>query len=171
MRGNNAGIKTKTGGERERRPVVIRNRDIPLLTNVLPVMQMICKTEEMRQWQADRMTKITSNLTGMPGGKSQIGGFEQVLAVLSEIDDTHRQLCIEYTETLRKAENIINSIESMGMRAFVTMKYVMDVPDIEIRRELGMTLKRFYAARHCIEDAANMAGVKWNEKYTLRKEC
>ena len=169
MRSNNVGVQSKAEGE-ERKTVVIRNRDIPLLANVLPIMQMISKTEEMRRWQEERMTSITTHLSGMPGGRGVAGGFEETLALLSEIDESRKQLCAEYAETLTEAEAILNGIESVSMRAFVTMKYVMDVPDIQIRRELGMSLKRFYGAKRCIEDAEDMASVKWNEKYICGKQ-
>lgn len=45
-----------------------RNRDIPLLADVLPIMQAVCHIERQRDWQKDRMANITQHLTGMPGG-------------------------------------------------------------------------------------------------------
>ena len=49
-------------------PVVIRNRDIPVLADVLAIMQDVRMTEEQKAWQRDRLTNITPHLTGMPGG-------------------------------------------------------------------------------------------------------
>ena len=56
------------------------------------------------------------------------------------------------------------------MRTFVVMKYVMDVSDSEIRRELNMTKHGFYRARKCVEEASCMAAVKWQERYILVKD-
>lgn len=155
----------RTGG-----PVVIRNRDIPALAEVLATMQMIGRTEELRAWQREKMTSVTTRLTGMPGGRGGVAGFEQTLAELAEIDERQGQQCREYAEKLKRAEAILGGITSVTMKAFVLMKYVMDVPDVQIRRELGISLKRFYGAKKCIESAEDMASVRWSEKYICAKQ-
>lgn len=153
----------------ESQPVIfVRNKDIPLLADVLSVMQLVCKTEEIRQWQRERMVSITSHLTGMPGGRNSTKGFEDAFAALSETDEEYQRLCAEYASKLKAAQEIIDGIASDTMRAFVVMKYVMFVPDVEIRRELAMTRRRFDAAREGIENARSMKSVKWSERYTLR---
>ena len=151
------------------RPVEIRNKDIPLLADIFCIMQDIKQLEQRREWQQDRMFNITQHLTGMPGGGSP-RGLDEAFALLSEIDDEHKQRCKEYTRQLRRAQKILNNIESRSMRTFVVMKYVMDVSDSEIRRELNMTKHGFYRARKCVEEAPCMAAVKWQERYILVRD-
>ena len=155
--------KTAEGNE----PVKVRNKDIPLLANIFNIMQDIRQIEERREWQAGRLFNITQHLTGMPGGGTP-KGLDETFALLSEIDDEHKQRCKEYARQLRKAQKILNSIESHTMRTFVMMKYVMNVSDSEI--ELNMTKHGFYRARECVENASCMAAVKWQERYILVKD-
>ena len=161
-------METRGKDRGEAGTVVTRNEDIPVLASVLSVMQLVCKTEEIRRWQRERMVNITSHLTGMPGGRNSTKGFEDAFAALSETDEAHQRLCAEYAGKLKAAQAIIDGIASDAMRAFVVMKYVMFVPDVEIRRELSMTRRRFDAARECIENARNMKSAKWSERYALR---
>lgn len=156
------------GIEKEFKPVVIRNRDIPLLADVLPIMQEICQIEQRRDWQKDRMLNITQHLSGMPGGGGVPKGLDEAFALLSELDEEHEQRCRDYVRQLRAAQKILNRIESRSMRAFVVMKYVMDVPDSEIRQELNMSRTGFSRARRCVEDAESMSTVKWAERYIVR---
>ena len=161
-----------TGGgavEKEVKPVVVRNRDIPLLSDVFYIMQEVRLIEQRRDWQRDRMVNITQHLTGMPGGGGMPKGLDEAFALLSELDEEHEQRCKDYVRQLKAAQKILNGIESRSMRAFVTMKYVMNVPDTEIRRELNMTRTGFNRARRCVESAECMATVKWREKYILMK--
>lgn len=153
--------------EREQRPVTVKNRDIPLLSEILYIMQDICRIEERREWQHDRIFNITQHLTGMPGGGGLPRGYDETFALLSEMDEDHKAECREYVRQLRKAEKILNRIESRTMRTFVLMKYVMDVPDVKIRQELNMTWRGFDRARRAVEDAPNMAAVKWQERYIV----
>ena len=166
MRNDNFQISGSEGMEKEIKPVVIRNRDIPLLADVLSIMQEINQIEQRRDWQRDRMTNITQHLTGMPGG-GMPKGFDEAFALLSELDEEHEQRCKEYVRQLKAAQKILNGIESRSMRAFVTMKYVMNVPDTEIRQELNMTRTGFNRARRCVESAECMAAVKWRERFIL----
>jgi len=151
-------------------PVTIRNRDIPLLASVLSVMQDVCMVEQQRQWQRDRLTNITPRLTGMPGGGGLPKGLEEAFAAISELEENQANECIKYAEVMKKAQEILNGIESENMRTFVKMKYVFDTPDTDIRRELNMTRRGFDRARKCVEDAPNMASVKWQEKYVVAKK-
>lgn len=146
---------------------VIRNRDIPLLADVLCIMQEICQIERQRDWQRDRMLNITQHLTGMPGGGGQPKGLDEAFAMLSELDEEHEQRCKDYVRQLRAAQKILNGIVSRSMRTFVVMKYIMDVPDSEIRQELNMTRTGFNRARRCVENAKRMSDVKWQERYIL----
>lgn len=149
-------------------PVVVRNADIPLLSDVFYIMQEVCAVERRRDWQRERMYKITSNASGMPGGGG-VRGLDDAFARLAEIDEEHEKSCKEYVATLKKAEEILNGIQSQSMRTFVLMKYVMNAPDVEIRSELNMSRRGFERARRCIEGAENMAAVRWQERFTLKK--
>lgn len=147
----------------------VRNQDIPLLAEVLPVMQLVNRTEEMRQWQRSRPLRITANLTGMPRGGEALG-LDGVLDALDELDRQQARECREYAQVLRKAQKVLNGIESRTMRSFVLMKYVMGLPDAEVRREMNMTRRGFDRARRSVEDAPDMAAVKWQERYILEQK-
>lgn len=154
---------------REFQPVMIRNADIPLLADVLYIMQDVAMIEERRAWQRDRMTNITQHLTGMPGGGGVPHGLEDAFSLLSELDTEHEEQCAEYVKQLRQAQKILNGIQSHGLRTFVKLKYVFDVPDTEIRERLNMTRRGFEKARRAVEDAPTMRAVVWKEKYVLIK--
>lgn len=149
-------------------PVIVRNQDIPLLSEILYIMQDIAQLEKRRDWQRDRMVNITQHLSAAPSGWGH-KGFDEAFSALSEIDEEHETRCREYTRQLKKAQKILNSIESRTLRTFVLMKYVMDVPDIKIRQELNMTWRGFERARKAVESAPCMAAVKWQEKYIVRE--
>ena len=159
----------QTGEQREFSPTVIRNRDIPLLAEILYIMQEIRLIEEQRDWQHDRLTHITQHLTGMPGGGGQVHGYEDAFAKLSELDEQHEDQCKAYAAELKTAQGILNGIRSRAMRVFVLMKYVFDVTDTEIREELNMTRRGFEKAKRAVEDAPDMKHVKWQDKYVVLK--
>ena len=169
MRNDNIRIQRAEGVEKGIKPVVIRNRDIPLLADVLSIMQEICHIEQQRDWQHDRMLNITQHLTGMPGGGGTPKGLDEAFSLLSELDEEHEQRCKDYVRQLRAAQRILNGIESRSMRTFVMMKYIMNVPDTDIRQELNMTRTGFSRARRWIEDADCMASVKWVERFIIQK--
>lgn len=56
--------------------IKIRNRDIPVLQDVIYVMQEVRVLEIRRQWQRERMYSITQHLTGMPKQQGEHGGLE-----------------------------------------------------------------------------------------------
>lgn len=170
MRNGNVRIDNGDASDTEQKPVVIRNRDIPLLADVLYIMQEVRLIEQRRDWQRDRMLNITQHITGMPGGGGNPKGLDDAFALLSELDEAHEQRCKDYVRQMKTAQKILNGIESRSMRAFVTMKYVMNVSDSEIRQELNMTRTGFNRARRCVESADCMAAVKWRERYILT-EC
>ena len=155
--------------QRERPVIVVRNRDIPLLADVLPIMQEIKQIEQRRSWQRDRMENITQHISGTPGGGGVPKGLDEAFALLSELDEEHEQSCKEYVRRIKTAQEVLNCIQSQSMRTFVIMKYIMDVPDIEIRHELNMSRTAFSRARHCVENAERMSEVKWRDHYTLSK--
>ena len=151
-------------------PVAIRNRDIPLLAGILCIMQDICMVERRREWQHERLTNMTPHLTGMPGGGGIPKGLEDAFAVISELEEDQAKKCREYSDMLKKAEKILNGITNGGMRTFVEMKYVYDIADSDIRKELNMTRRGFDRAKKCVEEAPNMAAVKWQDKYVVMKK-
>lgn len=144
----------------------VRNRDLPLLAEVFDAMQLVTRTEELRDWQQARAAKITAHLTGMPrSGGAQ--GLDGVIAALDELDRDQAEACREYAMRLRHAQRILNGIESLSMRSFVLMRYVMHLPEAEIRRELNMTRWGYDRARRSVEEAPDMASVTWRERYIL----
>ncbi len=151
-------------------PVTIRNRDIPILSDVLCIMQEVRMAEERSAWQRDRLENITPHLTGMPGGGGLPKGMDEAFAAISELEETQAQECVKYAKTLKKAQEILNGIANQTMRTFVKMKYVFETPDTEIRKELNMTRRGFDRARKCVEDAPNMAAVRWQDKYIVAKK-
>lgn len=153
-----------------RKAIVVRNRDIPLLADILYIMQEICAIEQRRDWQKDRMYNITQHLTGMPGRKGGASGLDEAFALLSEIDEEHEEKCKEYVRQLKRAQRILNSIESRSMRSFVVMRYVMNMSDVEIRQELNLTRRGLERARRSVEEADCMGNVKWQERYILIRE-
>lgn len=169
MKNENERAAEKRPEERAPESVRVRNKDIPLLADIFCIMQEVCAIEHRRDWQRDRMYKITQAINGMPGGGSVPHGLDEAFAKLAEIDEEHEKSCKEYVRQLRAAERILNGIPSRSMRAFVLMKYVMDVPDVEIRQELNLTRRGFDRARRCIEEADNMSAVKWPERFILGK--
>ena len=146
---------------------LIRNRDIPKLQRVYYIMQDIVSLENRRDWQKDRMTNITSHLSGMPGGGGAKGGMEDAFARISDIEEKHRLLVKKYTRELRHAEQIINGIENENMRTFVMMMYVDNIPAVEVRERLNMTRRGFERAKTSVEQAVCMRDVVWHERYIL----
>ena len=161
---------TDTDLNKERGPIEVRNRDIPILAEVLSIMQDIKQIERRREWQRERMYSISYHLTGMPGGGGSPKGLDGAFVLLSQIDEEHEQRCRDYAMQVRKADRILQGIESPTMRAIVELKYVWDEPDAEIRRRLHLTRRGLERARRCIEEAPCMAEVKWREKYVLTSD-
>lgn len=148
----------------------VNNADIPLLADVLCIMQDVCQIEQRREWQQERMHNITQHLTGTVHGGGAKKGLDEAIALLSELDEEHEKLCIDYIRLLKEAQRILDGIESRSMRTFVMMKYVMHLPDKEIRKELNMTRWRFNMARNSVETAWCMADVKWKEYYVAAEK-
>ena len=120
------GPDAQTLAEIKHRPRTVKNRDIPVLQEVMACMQAVCRTEELREWQRARMVKITQSLSGMPGGGGA-KGTDEAFAALDETTCELKESCREYTGRLRMAQRILNGIGSRRLRAIVLMKYVMDI--------------------------------------------
>ena len=148
-------------------PVEICNRDIPFLTEIFCIMQDIVMLENRWEWHKERLFHITQHLTGMPGGGGAKDGLDEIFAILSELEQEDKERFRDYARHLRKAQRILNGIESRSMRTFVSMKYVMNVSDTEIRKELNMSRRGFARAKNAVETASCMADVKWQERFIL----
>ncbi|MBQ6960856.1 MAG: hypothetical protein IJP78_07775 [Clostridia bacterium] len=151
-----------------REPVKIRNRDIPLLSRVLYIMQGVSATEQLRSWQQDRLWNITQKITGLPGGGGVPGGYEKNFSAIGEIEEKFASQCEEYTQEMQEAEAILNAIQSETMRIFVIMKYVLHMPDRRIMRELNIRRWKLDKMSRAIEEAESMDKVVWNERYALK---
>lgn len=157
--------------QREFRPVMVRNRDIPLLAEVLCTMQEVEMLEQQKDWQRERLTSMSQRITGMPSGGGLPQGLDEKLAELFEVEEIHLKRFAEYGAEIKRAEEILNGIQSRSMRVFVIMKYVFDIPDTDIRDRLNMTRRGFEKARRAVEEAPDMAHVKWQEKYVVIREA
>ena len=158
------------GAAEERRPIVIKNRDILVLQRVIAVMQEVRALEERREWQDKRRFNIMQLLTGMPRGGTGPTGLDAALASLDELADEQKERVKEYTRELRAAERIINGIANLNMRTFVMMMYVENIPPGKVRSELNMTEWAMKSARNAVEQARDMASVRWHDRYVLQEE-
>lgn len=149
------------------RPAHVRNRDIPTLARVLCLMQEIEQLEKLREWQRDRMHCLSQHLSGMPRGGGMPKGIDEGIAALDSIDREHKKKCVEYAKQLREAQKLVARIESANMRTFVTMKYIMDIPEAQIMKKLGWSRRGIERARYCVENAPCMAAVKWQERFIV----
>ncbi len=151
-------------------PIKVNNKDIPLLSRVLYIMQDIALLEKKQIFQRDIMLNITQHITGMPSGKGTARGIDDMLGILSELGSEYNEKVREYTRDLKTAERIINGIPSVTMRTFVTMRYMFGMPKKTIMRELNLSRWGFDRAVRAVENAPNMASVKWHERYILIDE-
>lgn len=151
----------------QREPIPIRNRDIPLLSRVLYVMQAVSSTEQKRMWLQDRLWNMTQRITGMPGGPGEPKGLEAPFAAIGETEERYEQECAEYMAELKRAEEILNAIPSDTMRVFVTMRYLLDMSRKEIMARLNLKRWRYEEMCMCIEQAEDMKSVVWKERYTI----
>ena len=152
-----------------RETIRIRNRDIPILSRIICVMQDVRATEKRINWQEDQLGNITVNMSGMPKGGGMPNGFDAVYAALDALCETHKERLAQYMHELAEAEKILNNIQNPKMRTFVQMMYVEELPHAVVRRELNMTEYAFNKARHAVEQAESMKTVVWRERYMIEK--
>ena len=67
----------------------VRKRDIPILARVLCCIQDARHGEDACAFIEDRLTSITSRLTGMPRGNSSKGGLDEAYAKLEEAGERY----------------------------------------------------------------------------------
>ena len=147
------------GSEKKAEP---RNKDLPVLQNVLAVMQDVCNGENQIEWLHDRMYFITQRFSQTPGVGGQPMGFDVILADIDDLGDSHRRRIKACVRELRKAERILNDIPNQTMRTFVTMLYVMKFTPAQVKNELGLSEWKFRTAREEIEHAKLMKNVRWS---------
>jgi len=152
-----------------RETILIKNRDIPILSRVIYAMQDARMIERRIDWQEDQLGNITVNMSGMPRGSGPASGFDATYAALDYLCEQHKEQLSMYRRELKEAEKIINSIENPKMRTFVVMMYVEELPKAVVRRELNMTEYAFNKAKHAIEQAESMSAVVWRERYMTEK--
>lgn len=141
--------------------ITVRNQDIPKLSCVLYVMQDVSATEHKRMWAQDRLWNITQRITGIPGSGGIPSGFEKNFADIVELEEKYEAECGTFIQELKEAEEILNRMENRQMRTFVTMKYVLHIPDKKIMRELNMGRRRLEMMRRAVENAESMEKVQW----------
>lgn len=146
------------------------NRDINTLASVMYAMQDILRIEDMQQWQQERMTNISARIGGTFGGNGTAKGLDEAFAKLSELDEEYAIMCKNYVDITREANKILHGITNPNMKSFVILKYMMNMPDIKVRKELNMTRRALEQAKECVENAACMADVEWKERYVLPTE-
>lgn len=152
-----------------RETLLIKNRDIPILSRVIYAMQDARIIEKRIDWQADQLGSITVNMNGMPRGSGPASGFDATYAALDYLCEQHKEKLSMYMHELKEAEKIINNIKNPKMRTFVVMMYVEELPKAVVRRELNMTEYAFNKAKHAIEQAESMSAVVWRERYITEK--
>lgn len=155
----------KRQGTQGHEPIRVHNRDIPILQDVIRVMQEVRALETRRQWQRERMTNITKHLTGMPRQQGVGGGLEAAFSALAQLEDDHKEKVKEYIRKLRAAEQIVNGIGNPFMKTFVTMMYIENLSAKTVRSELNMSEWGFKRARQAVEQAEDMGSVVWRERY------
>ena len=151
----------------EQTAIRIKNKDIPRLREILPLMQEISALESRRGWQRDRMEFITQRISDMPRGGGEPCGLDAACAEMLEADERQYEGVRRYSRELKELEKIINSVTSPFMRSFVLLFYVEDLPPKKVKSELNMTERGFRNARAAVEQASCMAEVKWRDKFVL----
>ncbi|MDO4647617.1 MAG: hypothetical protein Q4B26_03120 [Eubacteriales bacterium] len=148
----------------------MKNKDIPILAMVLPAMAMLEQIDEQIEWQRSKMVNVSQKISDMPRGGSGGGGIDRDIAILTDLEEEQKRLCREYALIAKKAQRILARIESLSMRSFVSMKYIMDYSDTEIRRKLNLSRRGMERAKKCCEEAPEMAMVKWRERYIVSSD-
>lgn len=143
---------------------VICNKDIPVLVEVLSIMQEIRRLEERKQWVGDRMINVTQHLSWTAGGGGK-HDFSDGYADLQEVEAEIDAKLSEYRQRLAKAEAVLNGIADLNMRTFVAMLYVEKFTSKKVMTELNMSRRTFDNARSAIENAPDMARAQWRGNF------
>ena len=152
----------------EEKSRTIRNQDIITLSNVLYAMQDVSMTEQKRMWLQERLFSMSQRITGMPGGGPK-SGMEDKFAIIDELEEKYTKENEAFLRELHRAEEILNSIRNRKMRTFVMKKYVFGGSNAEIQKDFNMKRRKYEQVCKAIEQAPDMAHVKWDEAYMLKK--
>ena len=142
----------------------IRNRDIPLLTQIFYIMQDIRSLQHRSEFNDEQLYSTTKRLTGMPGGGGLPHGFDAILVELEEVNREYGEKIEKYVRDLKKAEKILNGITDNRVYTFVRLFYVDQVAQAEVIRDMELTEYQFNKIRKNIEDAETMQKAVWVEK-------
>jgi hypothetical protein len=145
----------------------IRNQDIITLSNVLYAMQDVSMTEQKRMWLQERLFSMSQRITGMPGGGPK-SGMEDKFAIIDELEEKYTKENEAFLRELHRAEEILNNIRNRKMRTFVMKLYVFGAGNVEMQKDFSMSRRKFDQIRKSIEQAPDMAHVKWAEPYMLK---
>ena len=148
----------------QRKAKPVKNKDIQLLQRVKLLKLDVISLEKRAQWERDRLSNISQHLSSAGGGGT-LHGMDEAFAAMSEAEERHRLLVKTYTQEIKKAERIIDSIASNQMRTMVTMLYLDNVADSAVRSVLHMSRWAYDSAKAAIENAECMAKVQWNDRY------
>jgi hypothetical protein len=146
----------------------IRNRDVILLSHVLYTIQDVSNTEQMRQWQQDRLYSMTQRITGMPGGGGKGQDMGDKMADIGELEEKYAKQFTKYLRELKSMEIILNRIKSREMQTFVIMRYVFGMENNKIMTALNMKRRKFEQACKAVEQAPDMEHVVWRERFVLK---
>lgn len=144
----------------------VRNKDILLLREVRSAMVQIESMEKRAAWENKRRFHITQNLSKAPSTGGTRQGLDEALATIDELTDENTRLIKRYARKIRMARRVLSDIESTELRSFVTMMYLDNATDKDVRDKLKMSRWQFENARKAVERAPNMKSVLWNDKYT-----
>lgn len=146
----------------------VKNKDIPLLTEVRLIEMDVVAMENRIQWERERRRNITQHLSRTPGGGGTARGMDEALASIEELEEKHKALVKKYIRQIRKAEAILNGIASHQMRTLVSLLYLDCYSSGTVQELLGMSRWAFENARETVEQAEDMASVVWHDRYSAR---
>lgn len=148
----------------QRQAKQVKNQDIQVLQKVNSLKLEVVSLEKRAKWEREQMNNISNHLSSVHAGGSR-RGMDDSFAAMSEAEERHKLLAKLYTQEIKKAERIIDSIKSYQLRTMVTMLYLDNVSESAVRSVMHMSRWAFENAKNAIENAACMADVKWNDRY------
>ncbi len=142
----------------------VNNKDIESIREIPYIQQQILSMERQCQWERSRARNTTQVFSAVPGGGDSARALEKAAAAMEEIAAEHAATLQRYVREQRRAERIVNGIRSAQMRTMVTMLYRDGLPPSAVQAVLRMSRYAFDAARTQIENAPDMASVKWIDR-------
>lgn len=148
----------------------IKNKDIPLLEEIMAIMIEAPLIEHKWQWNQDRKYHITQNVSQAPGAANNASKIESILASMDSLNAKHLKKMEEYTGKMEKAQGILNGIKEPTIRTFAVMKYIMGQSETQIRAQLALTEWRYKQLKKAVENAPCMCKVRWKRENPKGKE-